>query len=152
MSAAPEALIFDLLDRTDHPLLKRSLAAIAGDPEAFASRFYAKVFEAKPGLRVLFPADMTQQRMKLIQTIGVVISGIDESEALVPALRKLGAAHRGYGAKTMHYQFVADAMIAALSETIGSAWSPDMERAWQRLLQWVSMHMIAGADSTIKRL
>ncbi|MBK8286000.1 MAG: hemin receptor [Ahniella sp.] len=147
MSAAPQALIFDLLEQTDHPLLKRSLAAVALDPDAFAALFYAKVFESKPGMRVLFPADMAQQRMKLIQTLGVVIASIDSPDALVPVLRQLGAAHRGYGAKTVHYQFVADALIAALSETLGPEWSPDMELAWQRLLQWVSMHMIAGADA-----
>ena len=150
MSAAPQALIFDLLEQTDHPLLKRSLAAIAVDPDAFATLFYANVFEAKPGLRVLFPTDMAQQRMKLIQTLEVVIAGVDSPEALIPVLRQLGAAHRGYGAKTVHYQFVADALIAALSETMGPEWTPDMELAWQRLLQWVSMHMIAGADTTVR--
>lgn len=150
MSATAEVFAQDLLSRTDHPILRQSLAAFAADPAGFAGRFYANLFAAMPGLRVLFPADMSEQQMKLAQTLGMVVAGLDEPEAMVPLLHRLGAAHRGYGTKPGHYQVLGDVLIRTLREASGASWNDDTERSWQRLYQWVAMHMIAGAQAAAK--
>ncbi|WP_170113070.1 globin domain-containing protein [Ahniella affigens] len=147
MNAAAESFVQDLLSKTDHPILKHSLSNVASDPAAFAGRFYANLFAAMPGLRVLFPADLSEQQMKLAQTLAMVVSGLDESDAMVPLLRRLGAAHRGYGTKPAHYQVVGDVLIKTLSDTCGPDWNDDLERSWQRLYQWVAANMIAGAQA-----
>lgn len=147
MTAANASLMHDVLDRTDHPLLRRSLAPVAADPAGFARRFYEHLFRTIPGIRVLFPGDMAQQEMKLVQTLAMVVAGIDESERLVPMIRRLGAAHRGYGTKAMHYRFVGESLLATLRDMSGDHWDADTERAWQRLFQWVATHMIAGAEA-----
>lgn len=147
MTAALASLMHDVLDRTDHPLLRRSLAQAAADPAGFARTFYGHLFRTIPGIRVLFPEDMAQQEMKLVQTLAMVVAGIDESERLVPKLRRLGAAHRGYGTKAMHYRHVGESLLATLRELSGETWDDDTELAWQRLYQWVATHMIAGAEA-----
>lgn len=145
MNAAAQSFVEDLLSKTDHPILKHSLGKLAHDPAAFAGQFYANLFAAMPGLRVLFPVDLSEQQMKLAQTLAMVVAGLDESEAMIPLLRRLGAAHRGYGTKPAHYQVVGDVLISTLRDASGPDWNDDTEKSWQRLYQWVATHMIAGA-------
>lgn len=147
MSAAAEILMQNVLSEADHPLLKQSLGPVAANPAAFARQFYARLFSMVPGVRVLFPPDMSQQEMKLVQTLAMVVSGIDQSDTMIPVLRRLGAAHRGYGTKPMHYRFVGDALVETLAEFSGDAFTPETAAAWNRLFQWVAMHMMAGADA-----
>lgn len=137
-------LLFDVYSRSDNPLLRATLAPVVADPDGFARRFYARLFERAPALRRLFPEDMSQQRMKLVQTLGVIAAGLDEPEHLVASLQQLGARHRGYGAKFAHYVEVGEALVGALADVNGAAFTPESRGAWQRLYAWVSEQMRRG--------
>ncbi len=137
-------LLFDIYTRSDNPMLRATLAPVMADPDGFATRFYAQLFDRAPALRRLFPVDMTQQRMKLMQTLGVVAAGLDEPEKLTGTLEALGARHRGYGVKFAHYVEVGEALMAALAEVNGSAFDGNARAAWQRLYAWVSEQMRRG--------
>jgi hypothetical protein len=51
-----------------------------------------------PAVRRLFrKTDMAAQRKNLMQTLTVVVKGIDRLDALVPAVQALGRRHAGYG-------------------------------------------------------
>lgn len=137
-------LLFDVYTRSDNPLLRATLAPVVADPDGFARRFYERLFERAPALRRLFPTDMTQQRVKLVQMLGIVAAGLDEPEHLIGTLQDLGARHRGYGAKFAHYIEVGEALLDALAEVNGPAFNNDSRAAWQRLYVWVSEQMRRG--------
>lgn len=137
-------LLFDVYTRSDNPMLRATLAPVVADPDGFARRFYERLFERAPALRRLFPTDMTQQRVKLVQTLGVVAAGLDEPDHLVGTLQELGARHRGYGVKFAHYVEVGEAMLGALADVNGPTFTPDARAAWQRLFAWVAEQMRRG--------
>ena len=137
-------LLFDVYTRSDNPMLRATLAPVVADPDGFATRFYDRLFDRAPALRRLFPIDMTLQRMKLVQTLGVVAAGLDEPERLVDTLQELGARHRGYGVKFAHYVEVGEALIGALADMNGPAFTADARAAWQRLYAWVAEQMRRG--------
>lgn len=137
-------LLFDVYSRSDNAMLRATLAPVLADPDGFARRFYGHLFERAPALRRLFPADMTLQRMKLVQTLGVVAAGLDEPERLTGLLEELGARHRGYGVKFAHYVEVGEALIAALAEVNGPGFTDNARSAWQRLYAWVAEQMRRG--------
>lgn len=141
----PQRLIWDLLTPADHPRLRATLAPAAADPASFARRFYARLFEMNPGLRTLFPADLSLQEMKLAQTLVVVINGLEHSDALLPTLQKLGQQHRGYGAKPAHYVAVGDALLETLAEANGPSFDDEARRSWERLYAWVAHEMTRSA-------
>lgn len=143
MNATAE-LIQDVYTRADNPLIRATLAPLVANPDGFAQGFYDRLFARAPALRGLFPYDMAQQRMKLVHTLGVVATGLDETNQLVQALRELGARHRRYGVKFAHYLEVGEALVDTLAEMNGPAFTPEARAAWQRLYAWVAEQMRRG--------
>jgi hemoglobin-like flavoprotein len=137
-------LLFDVYSRSDNPLLRATLGPVVADPSGFARRFYAHLFARAPGLRRLFPDDMSMQEMKLVQTLGVIAAGLEEPERIIGMLEDLGARHRGYGVKFAHYVEVGEALLDALAEVNGPAFNAQARAAWQRLYTWISQQMRRG--------
>jgi len=111
-------------------------------------RFYELLFERHAQLRALFPADMSEQRKKLAATLGVAVGMLRSPEKLRPVLLDLGRKHIGYGAKPEHYAAVRDALVDALGETAGAAWTNQLDADWRELLDHVSQVMLEGATGS----
>jgi hemoglobin-like flavoprotein len=116
----------------DHPisLVRESFDLVEPIAPQAAELFYANLFEADPVLRALFRGDMVEQGAKLMQMIGVAVATLDAPEVLLPALRRLGQRHAGYGVKEEHYEVVGDALLKTLQQGLGAAWTPEVETAW----------------------
>lgn len=97
-----------------------------------ANIFYDRLFEIAPQVRPLFPADMKDQKTKLMQTIGVAVNNLHKLEDIVPVVQELGRKHVNYGVKPEHYDIVAQALLFTLSKGLGDAWSPALEDAWTK--------------------
>jgi hemoglobin-like flavoprotein len=110
-----------------------------------ATLFYGRLFELDPSLRPMFKADLTEQKKKLLQTLSVAVSGLNDLGALVPTLQALGKRHVGYGVKVSHYDTVGSALIWTLKQGLGTGFSASHEAAWANVYDLVSKTMIAGA-------
>ncbi len=96
-----------------------------------AELFYRRLFEVEPSIRPLFAkADMIEQRRKLIKTLNAAVDGLDALEVLVPVLEDLGRRHGGYGVRDAHYDAVGKALLWALQQGLGAAWTSRTEEAW----------------------
>jgi hypothetical protein len=49
------------------------------------------LFTIEPAVKTLFMVDMTQQRMKLVQTLAVVVHSLVNLVAIIPAIQNLGS-------------------------------------------------------------
>src|SRR5262249_60984132 len=60
----------------------------AGEPiaETAAALFYGRLFDLDPSLRPMFRGDIGEQGRKLMQTLAVVVHGLDRLASLVPAI------------------------------------------------------------------
>lgn len=116
-------------------------------PQA-AALFYQNLFEANPGLRGLFRSNMEEQGAKLMRMIGVAVSKLTDLDHLIPVLASLGQAHAGYGVKPAHYDMVGSALLKTLSQGLGEAFTPEVERAWAEVYGVVSSTMREGAAAT----
>jgi hemoglobin-like flavoprotein len=111
-----------------------------------ADIFYAKLFELDPSLRAMFPADLTEQKQKLMSMLGRIVSSLERLETVVPTLEALGKKHLGYGVKPEHYNLVGAALMAALQAGLGPAWNPEARAAWASAYGAISRVMVrAGA-------
>ncbi len=138
---------FEALQADELGLMRAMVAPIIARPEQFAESFYKRVFDAAPGLRALFSTDMQAQQVKLAQMLTVLVGGLDDPQSLSSTLRAMGAAHRGYGAKPMHYRVVCTALLGALIAANGGELAPRTEHNWSRLLVWASHEMLLSAGS-----
>src|SRR5499427_7404429 len=113
-----------MLTSTEIVLVRASFARVVTIQDVAADLFYDRLFVIAPRLRALFPADLSQQKKKLMQMIGMAVFGLNNLDKLVPAVRALGARHSGYGVTTADYAVVGEALLWTLEKGLGEAFRP----------------------------
>jgi hemoglobin-like flavoprotein len=126
-------------------LVQESFAKVAPISEQAAKIFYDRLFEVAPAVRAMFPSDMTEQRKKLMATLAVVVNGLSNLEAVLPAASALAKRHVAYGAKPAHYPVVGGALLWTLEKGLGEAWTSDVAAAWTAAYATLSGYMISEA-------
>jgi hemoglobin-like flavoprotein len=123
------------MNPTQIKLVQDSFARVAPISEQAAVLFYDRLFEVAPPVRAMFPDDMTEQRKKLMATLAVVVNGLSNLEAVLPAASALAKRHVSYGAKPEHYPVVGGALLWTLEKGLGDAWTPRSRRSLDRGLR-----------------
>jgi hemoglobin-like flavoprotein len=126
-------------------LVQESFAKVAPISETAAVLFYDRLFEIAPQVQAMFPADMTEQRRKLMATLAVVVGGLGNLESILPAASALATRHVSYGAKAEHYPVVGVALLWTLEKGLGDAWTPEVADAWTAAYATLSGFMIHQA-------
>ena len=126
-------------------LVQQSFAKVAPISEQAAVLFYGRLFEVAPSVRAMFPDDMKEQRKKLMATLAVVVNGLTNLEAVLPAASALAKRHVNYGAKAEHYPVVGGALLWTLEKGLGDAWTPETASAWTAAYGTLSGYMIQEA-------
>jgi nitric oxide dioxygenase len=126
-------------------LVQQSFAKVASISEQAAVLFYDRLFEVAPSVKAMFPDDMTEQRKKLMATLGVVVNGLSNLESVLPAVSALAKRHVAYGTKPAHYPVVGGALLWTLEKGLGDAWTPEVAAAWAAAYGTLSGYMISEA-------
>jgi hemoglobin-like flavoprotein len=133
------------MNPTQIKLVQDSFAKVTPISEQAAVIFYDRLFEVAPSVKAMFPIDMTEQRKKLMATLAVVVSGLSNLEAVLPAASALAKRHVSYGAKPEHYPVVGGALLWTLEKGLGVAWTADVADAWTAAYGTLSGYMISEA-------
>lgn len=129
----------------DLSLIRIAAERLAECPIPSTNAFYAKLFQAAPGVRPLFPEDMFDQSEKLWNSIIAVVAYAEDLEQLRPALQQMGARHVGYGAEPEHYEAVISTLLETIRQAMSDDWTQAQEQAWRHVLRKVADMMIEGA-------
>ena len=116
---------------TDIILVKDSFRKIVPISDQAAALFYARLFELDPSLRPLFQGDLQEQGRKLMTMLATAISALERLDAIVPAIRQLGARHAVYGVREEHYATVGAALLWTLEKGLGPEFTPEVRSAWR---------------------
>ena len=130
---------------TQVSLVQESFAKVVPISETAAVIFYDRLFEVAPSVRAMFPADMTEQRKKLMMMLAAVVGGLGNLESILPAASALAKRHVGYGAKPEHYPVVGGALLYTLEKGLGEVWTPELADAWTAAYGTLSGYMISEA-------
>lgn len=139
--------------RTDSVLLNESLALVAERAPELIAEFYARLFEAAPHLRSLFPADMTMQQEKLLGAVvtlaRVDLDDDDARDVLDSQLTAMGRAHTRFepAATIEEYAAVGVTMLGTLADFAGASWNEAYAGAWRRRYEYAAGKMLV-AQST----
>jgi hemoglobin-like flavoprotein len=126
-------------------LVQTSFAKVAPSADTAAGLFYGRLFEIAPETRPLFRGDMSEQGRKLMTTLGVVVNGLKNLDAILPAAKTLAVKHVGYGVTAAHYTSVGEALIWTLEKGLGPAFTTQTKEAWLAAYGALSSVMIAEA-------
>jgi hemoglobin-like flavoprotein len=126
-------------------LVQQSFSKVAPISDQAAILFYDRLFEIAPQVKPMFPADMTEQRRKLMMMLAAVVGGLNDLPSILPAASALAKRHIAYGAKAEHYPVVGAALLWTLEKGLGEAWTPDVANAWTTAYGTLSGFMISEA-------
>jgi len=127
-------------------LVRSSWTRIAPIADGTGHRFYAHLFAANPKLRDLFPTNVADQRKKLMQTLGVIVSYLDRFDNLVPILQLLGRNHAGYGVTAEDYEAFGAALLLTWEQELGDIFTPNVRAAWAAMYREIAVAMITAAE------
>jgi hemoglobin-like flavoprotein len=120
-------------------------------PQA-ADLFYGRLFEIAPQVRPLFPADLKEQKRKLMAMLASAITNLHQVDKIVPAVQDLGRRHAGYGVTSEHYKPVGEALIWTLQQRLGDGFTPAVKGAWVEAYTTLAGVMTAAAKPPKKSL
>jgi hemoglobin-like flavoprotein len=126
-------------------LVQQSFAKVAPVSDQAAVLFYDRLFQTAPSVIPMFPADLTEQRKKLMATLAAVVNGLGNLSSILPAASALAIRHVSYGAKPEHYPVVGAALLWTLEKGLGEAWTPEVADAWMAAYGTLSGYMISEA-------
>lgn len=131
----------------DVQALETSFDLVAPRGDELMDAFYARLFAAAPAVKPLFATiDLRRQKAMLLAALVLVRKSLRDLDSIVPKLRQLGARHVAYGARPEHYPVVGQALIAAMAEIAGPAWTSEYEFAWRKAYGVLAGAMIQGAQ------
>ena len=125
-------------------LVETSFKAFVPVAYKTTEEFYDALFKASPHLRSMFPEDMREQRVKLIDTLTYAVNGLRYPETLLPVVHDLGKRHKGYRVKPEHYTAVGTALISALEKALGPRFTRDVKEAWQACVAFIAKEMMGA--------
>jgi len=114
------------------------------DPLLIGDVFYSKLFVAYPKLESLFTSSRESQSAKLIDTLSMLVSGLDDTPALEEELSQLAIRHIRYGVKHVDYDAVGEALLWTIRQALGSDWNEEMGLAWTACYNMIAATMIAA--------
>ena len=98
----------------DIDLIKSSGKAVQDLGVQVAQHFYDTMFSHYPEVRKMFPGDMSEQRVRLFNSVILIASNIDNTDMLVPYLKELGVGHIRYDTRPEHYPIVGKSLLRPL--------------------------------------
>lgn len=111
-------------------LVKDSWSKVLPIQETAAGLFYGRLFEIAPEVKPYFKGDMKEQGAKLMKMLNTAVNGLDNIDAMVPALQDLGKRHVDYGVKDEDYDKVGEAFLWTLDQGLGEAFTNEVKEAW----------------------
>jgi nitric oxide dioxygenase len=126
-------------------LIHDSFAEIAPESDLVARIFYDRLFEIAPQMRPFFREDMTEQRVKFMATLSMLVNSLSNLDIVLPAAGKLAKRHVNYGVIPEHYPIVGQALLWTIQRTLGLNWTSDIAAAWTEAYGMLSDHMIGEA-------
>ena len=125
--------------------IQDSFAKVAPISEQAAALFYGRLFEIAPAVKPLFRGDMQEQGRKLMATLAVVVNGLSDLPAILPAASALAKRHVQYGVAAGDYAPVGEALLWTLERGLGAQWNAELAAAWAAAYSVLADFMIGEA-------
>ena len=147
-TALDDAVPLPMLPDT-RQLVHDSWALARPAADELSQAFYARLFEIDPNAARLFgETDMNTQRRKFCDMLDTIVAAVelDDPARLVTASAALARRHAGYGVLAAHYDSVGEALLWALANTLGGAWTDDVRAAWREAFALLASMMRRVTD------
>ena len=125
-------------------LVQSSFKSVAPIASKAADLFYYRLFVIAPEVRQLFPAKLSEQKIKLMAMLTKTVNNLHQLDAILPAVRQLGERHRGYRVSAEHYATVGAALLWTLQQGLGAGFTSEVKAAWSEAYRTLAGAMQEG--------
>lgn len=108
------------------------------DKARLATSLYEHLFEIAPETKSLFGEGLDAQTLRMADTIVAFVQYLDDPAALNPLFERLSGRHIAMGVESGHFESVGAALIAAVRDQLGVAWTKPVEHAWMEAYEALS--------------
>jgi hemoglobin-like flavoprotein len=127
-------------------LVRESWAQVESTRLELAHAFYRHLFRIAPATQRLFGnVPPAVQEEKFADMLNEIVRVIDRPYQLLPQVTLLGRRHMQYGVTAEDYAPVGDALLIALEERLGTAFTPRVRAAWNEAYQTLAHTMVRHA-------
>ncbi|MFD7524579.1 NO-inducible flavohemoprotein [Paenibacillus chitinolyticus] len=124
-------------------IIKSTVPVLEVHGKAITTRFYEKLFKSHPELLNLFNhgnQKQGRQQTALANAVYAAAVHIDRLHEIMPAVKGIAHKHVSLGVTPEQYPIVGENLLAAISEVLGDAATPEILGAWKE-----AYSVIAGA-------
>ncbi len=125
-------------------LVRQSLDGLAPVWSEVAGKVYNRFFELAPDTRGLFPGDLEPLKIKLMDTITVIVGYLENPGMFESIINHSGRQHQRFGARSEHFASFRTALLEGLEQQFGTAFTPQLRDAWFVLYDRVQKEMLRG--------
>jgi len=131
-------------------LVQRSFGLVATQKKQIAHLFFDRLFEQDPALRSLFAyLDAEEQGERVLRMLALIVSTLDDMQSFDQVITAMGQRHIGYGVRKADYQTFNQALLWAMSQCLGDAFTPAMCEAWRAALDLIATTATEGQDDAL---
>jgi hemoglobin-like flavoprotein len=134
-------IVHTAMTPTQIEIVRDSFRLINGQSHEASRVFFDELFRLSPGLRHLFPSDMTSHRSKFVQMLAIVVRSLDRIATISEQIADLGRRHAGYDVEDEHYIVVGEAFTSMLSRLLGSDCTPEVKDSWSAAYDMIAYVM-----------
>ncbi|MCL4430696.1 MAG: globin domain-containing protein [Epsilonproteobacteria bacterium] len=110
--------------------IKETIPLVNQEAENVTTRMYEILFSKYPETKPMFSNAAKDQHKKLAGAIAAFAGNIDNLGVLGAAVEKMAQSHVMTQVKPIHYPMVADALITAMGDVLGEAFTDARKNAW----------------------
>lgn len=122
-----------MIDSKTIEIIKSTVPALKEHGVEITKTFYKRMFENNPEVMPLFNMDRQasgEQPKALAMTILAAAQNVDNLEAIMPVVNKIGERHCDCNIKPEHYPIVGKNLLIAIKEVLGDAATDEVIEAW----------------------
>lgn len=130
-----------MLDQNTIDIIKSTVPVLKEHGLAITTHFYKRMFENNPEVKAFFNMDNQvsgEQPKALAMTILAAAQNIDNLNALLPAIQKIGKRHVEVGIRPEHYPIVGSNLLLAIKEVLGDAATDEVITAWGKTYEVIA--------------
>ncbi|AXK83147.1 hemin receptor [Pseudolabrys taiwanensis] len=127
-------------------MVQDSFRKVVPIADTAADLFYDRLFTIAPDVRAMFPADLREQKKKLIAMLATAVTNLHQVDTILPAVQSLGQRHIAYGVTPQHYEPVGTALLWTLEQGLGPEFTPPLKAAWTEAYTTLAGAMMAAAQ------
>ncbi|OAB46456.1 NO-inducible flavohemoprotein [Paenibacillus antarcticus] len=122
-----------MLNQHTIEIIKSTVPVLQVHGQTITTAFYKMLFENHPELLNIFNhANQREgkQQAALANAVLAAAANIDKLENILPVVKQISEKHRALGVLPEHYPIVGETLLAAISQVLGDAATPEIIDAW----------------------